>query len=80
MPGTHTDWNELEDFSVAANQKMGRDLEFFERQKTGVRVKIELIKEQSNHRIATKLPGRKADSMKHNDLYLGAFRPGIAIR
>ena len=80
MPGTHSDWNELEDFSVATNEKMGRDFESFEREKTGVRVDIELIKEQSNHRIPTKLPGRETDSMKHNDLYLGAFRPGITIR
>ena len=80
MPGAHSDWDELEDLSIATNQKMGRYFESFERKKTGVRIDIELIKEQSNHRIATKLPGRKADSMKHNDLYLGAFRPGITIR
>ena len=80
MPGPHSDWNELEDFPVTTNQKMGRDFESFEREKTRVRIDIELIKEQSNHRIPTKLPGRKADAVKHNDLYLSAVRPGITIR
>jgi hypothetical protein len=80
MPGPHREWNELKDFSVATNKKMSRDFESVERGKTGVCVDIELIKEQSNHRIPAKLPGRETDSMKHNDLYLGAFRSGITIR
>ena len=80
MPGAHGNWNELEDFSVATNKKMGRDFESIERGKTGVRVDIELIKEQPNHRIPTELPGWEADSMNHNDLYLDAFRSGITIR
>ena len=80
MPGTHSNWNKLKDFSVATNKKMSRDFESLERGKTGVRVDIELIKEQSNHRIPTKTPGRETDSMKHNDLYLDAFRSGITIR
>ena len=44
MPGTHSDWDKLEDFSIATNQKMGRDFNAFERTKTGVCIEIELIK------------------------------------
>jgi hypothetical protein len=79
VPGTVMGGDELQQLAVASNQKVCGNPKPSELRKVRVSVAIEPIREKILDVVPTKLAGRQADVMHHQQANLGAFRARIEI-
>jgi len=70
----------LNDLTVSANQRMRRNAHADEMRKERMRVRNEVACEQPVYPRATKLPGRQADVVNHDQLGQHAGGPRIVVR
>jgi hypothetical protein len=79
VPCTVMGGDELQQLAVASNQKVRGNPQPSELRKIRVSVAIEPIREKILDVLPTKLAGRQADVMHHQQANLGAFRAPIKI-
>ena len=79
VPGAPGAGDELDDFSVTANEEMARNFQAFQRLIIRVRLRIELIGEQFDDTFTAKFFRRQADGMDHQQADVIPVRPLVAI-
>ena len=79
MPGTLSEWHELEQLAIAPNQQVCGHLESANLGKIGMRVPVEAIGKQCFDFRAAKFPRWQAYAVQHNQLRLAFFGSRVAI-
>ena len=80
MPRTPETGHELDQFSVATNEKMSRNPKPFEGSVRGIILQFNAIGEQSSHIVTAKLARGQTDVVNHQKFNGSPFRTGIMVQ
>jgi len=80
MPGALETWDILDEFAIAADQKMRGNLQAGYFPEIGVSARVETVREQLVDRCTAEAPRRQADAVNNDKLDAATRRPCIEIR